>query len=1850
MSSTGTRSRQSGNEQHDDEHTGAPRGTEAGRPETAGDQPDQDEPDDAGAAGAAGKGRKVKSSTSRKTTSNAGSDAKKAEAAEAGKVKSAAVKSTAAKTAGTKSAAAKSSGTKTTAPKSAAAKSATAKSTAAKSADAKTTTATKPAAKAAAPKAAASKAAASKAAASKTAASKTAAAKPSATAKPAANAKKGKAEPGGTSRAKAAAGTPARASGAGVSAVAGDERELLARTREAVAPGMAKLSELYFRHTPVEDLAAAAPEQLAAAVSSHYELAEQRAQGRPVLRVRDGASELGRPCTVVEIVNDDMPFLVESVLAGVGRSGAAVQRVMHPIVVVRRDLTGRLVEVLPDEDPDDPPEGTQLESWMHVETDPLSDDGARERLATELSRVLADVREVVEDRDRMRHTARELAGTLRADPPPLGAIEVEDGARLLEWLTEDHFTFLGYRRYELHTEPGASEEPKLTAVLASGLGVLRGDSLSTRSFAPGSDAVERATARELLLLSQASSPSRVSRPVYPDYLSVKTFDADGNVTGEHRFLGLLTVPALYESPLDIPVVERRVRKAIRRAGFPLDSYSGQRMLEVIASYPREELFRVTAEELYETAVGVLSLAERRRLRLFLRRDPYRRFFSCLIYLPRDRYTTSARLAVQNVLLRELRGRSVDYTARVTESSVALLHVTVHTDPEQPIDPEPEQLQDQLFDAVQTWDDRVLAHLDERSELAAGQMSETSAEVSTGLRRYLPLIPAAYKEDFDAVEAAEDLTRLDGLGRGDVWEPQMVFYTPSKAHRGERRFKLFLAGEEVALTELLPVLQQMGVEVIEERPYQINRPDGRRCWIYDFGLRMDTTLEAATRDRGTDSVQAGFCSAFAAAWRGDVEVDRFNGLVLRAGLAWRQVALLRAYARYQRQIGTPYGQQYLADTLIGHAPIASALVRLFEARFDPASGAADDPVRTEAVERRLAEVTSMIDQVAGLDADRILRGYLNLITATLRTNYFCDAGTRPYLALKFDPGQIRELPRPRPRFEIFVYSPRVEGVHLRFGPVARGGLRWSDRPADFRTEVLGLVKAQAVKNAVIVPVGAKGGFVVKRPPAPTGDPTADREATQREGIACYRMLISGLLDLTDNLEHGVTVPPAGVVRHDSVNGGEDSYLVVAADKGTATFSDIANELAVARGFWLGDAFASGGSVGYDHKAMGITAKGAWESVKRHFRELGTDTQSESFTVVGIGDMSGDVFGNGMLLSEHIKLVAAFDHRHIFVDPNPDPARSFAERTRMFALPRSSWEDYDRSLISPGGGVWSRTTKSIPVSPQMRTALGLDAKVRKLTPPELMKAILLAPADLLWNGGVGTYVKAAAEANSEVGDKANDPVRVDGAQLRVRVVGEGGNLGLTQLGRIEFARAGGKVNTDALDNSAGVDCSDHEVNIKIPLGRLVASGALTEHDRRALLHEMTDDVSELVLADNRSQNELLGVSRSHAANMISVSGRLVTDLESRAGLDRTLDVLPEPAGFTALERAGQGLTSPELATLLAHVKLDLKASILDSELPDASVFADRLNDYFPAPLRERFPDAVAAHPLRREIVTTLLVNEMVDGGGITFAFRLAEELSASASDALRAYAITTQVFGLPALWAEIERLSGGAGLDTGLADELVLESRRLLDRSARWFLTNRPQPLAVGAEINRFAPTVTALREAVPRMLVGREADAQAARVAELVKRGVPTELAERIAALLNGYALLDIVDVTELAEREQEEHDAREVAALYYGLSDHLGVDLGLTSVSNLERGNRWHALARLALRDDLYGSLRTITLDALRDSNAGDSVADKIAVWERLNASKLSRARSALLAVGQAGQLDLATLSVVSRQLRGLSR
>ncbi|NKE56066.1 NAD-glutamate dehydrogenase [Lentzea sp. PSKA42] len=1615
-------------------------------------------------------------------------------------------------------------------------------------------------------------------------------------------------------------------------------RDELIERAAANAPELADLIRLFYRHVPAEEVNDDDPVDLVGAVRSNYQLAESRVPGRAAVRILNPTRATDGwqcPVTVVQVVTDDMPYLVDSVASELTRGGVQVQRVVHPIVVVRRDpVTGERIEVLPTADPADPPADALAESWMNIEVDLITDADRARELENRLLTVLTDVREVVEDTDRMVTTALQLADELEKD----SSEDTTDGAKLLKWLADGHFTFMGYRQYELVQEDG---EPALRAVLASGLGVLRQDSLAARSLTAGPDNGAQALSPELLVLTQASAQSSVHRSVYPYYVGVKTFDGEGNVSGEHRFLGVFSTTALHEDVLDIPVIERRVRDVIHRAGFPLQSYSGQRMLEVIQNYPRTELFSVDADTLYQTTTGVIALAERRRLRLFLRRDPYGRFFSCLVYLPRDRYTTTSRLAMQEVLLAELGGLNLEYSARIGESALARVHFMVHTDPARTIEPDTMAIQHKLAEAVRSWDDRMV-------EAVVGDDGVGAESATEQGQRFAAVFPEAYKEDFPASTGLEDYRRIEALAEGDL---DMVFYVPDDAEPGERRFKLFVTGEGITLSDVLPMLQRMGVIVVDERPYEIAREDGVQCWIYDFGLRINAAALAQLSEADLENVRVRFQDAFAAVWRGEAEVDRFNSLVLQAGLTWQQAAMLRAYAKYLRQAGTPYSQDYIEDAVLGHTSVAIALVALFEARFDPRL---DDATRADRTETMVVETGKLIDDVTSLDADRILRSLLTLINATLRTNYFfrdAEGNARPYLSVKLDPQAIPDLPAPRPKFEIFVYSPRIEGVHLRFGSVARGGLRWSDRREDFRTEILGLVKAQAVKNAVIVPVGAKGGFVVKRPIPATGDPGIDRENFMSEGIACYKMFISGLLDLTDNLINNEVVPAPQVVRYD----GDDTYLVVAADKGTATFSDIANGVSQSYGFWLGDAFASGGSIGYDHKAMGITAKGAWESVKRSFRELGVDTQSEEFTVVGIGDMSGDVFGNGMMLSEHIRLVAAFDHRHIFIDPDPVADTSYAERVRLFTVPRSSWDDYDRSLISEGGGIFPLTAKSIPVSEQARVALGLPEGVVKLSPPELKKAILLAPVDLLWNGGIGTYVKASTESHADVGDKANDAIRVNGADLRVKVVGEGGNLGLTQRGRIEFARIGGKVNTDALDNSAGVDCSDHEVNIKILLDQLVREGSLEQQQRNDVLGEMTDEVGELVLADNYSQNNVLGVSRAHAGPMLSVHARLTADLEQRGALNRKLEALPSVAEFKALEKNGEGLTSPELSTLLAFTKLTLKEELLASDIPTIDTFKNKLPDYFPSLLRERFGAAIPNHPLAKQIITTVVVNEVVDGGGVSYAFRLAEEMSAPATDAVRSYAVVTEVFDLPSIWREIQALDNV--VPTDVQDNMVLETRRLLDRASRWLLSNRPQPLPVGSTINRFRGVVSELSPFALDLLQGKEYSVVADKADRFVEQGVPAELARKVAALLYMYGLLDVTEIAELAEREigpaggmGPERSHRETAELYFALSDHLDIDHMLDSVTNLERGNRWHALARLALRDDFYSSLRAITLDVLRASDLGDTASEKIAKWEQANASRLSRSRGALDEINRVHQLDLATLSVAARQVRSMVR
>jgi glutamate dehydrogenase len=1345
----------------------------------------------------------------------------------------------------------------------------------------------------------------------------------------------------------------------------------------------------------------------------------------------------------------------------------------------------------------------------------------------------------------------------------------------------------------------------------------------------------------LLMLTQGLVPATVHRPVYPYFVGMAEFDESGTITGKHLFLGVFTVAAIHENVLDIPVIERRVRAVIEESGFDLDSFSGQAMLEAIQSFPRAELFSSDVEMLRRTASAVLNVGMRRQVRLFLRSDSYGRFVACMVYLPRDRYTTRVRLGMQEVLMRELGGVSIEYSARVSESELASVYFTVRLpEPGRPVDASEAnrlRIQGLLAEASRTWDDRL------SDEVAMSTVLDPAV-----VRRYSAALPDGYKEDFDPARALADIMRLERLGVGKIGQH---LYRRSESAPGSWRFSLYVGGS-VSLSQVLPLLQSLGVEVVDERPHQLQFDEGRESWIYDFGLQARPDLLRKSLDRDLDAelvetterlevldaqepgLRERFTAAFEALWYGRAEADGLNELVLRAGLYWRSVSILRAYSKYLQQADFPYSQANIARVLLASPDAARGFVELFAAIFDPDSASAQRAAELEAA------VRERINEVVSLDADRILRAILSLVKATLRTNYYrVDASgqPRPYLSIKVEPREIAELPRPRPQFEIFVYSPRVEGVHLRFGPVARGGLRWSDRLEDFRTEILGLVKAQAVKNAVIVPVGAKGGFVVKQPPAVTGAAAVDRATLQGEGIECYRTFISGLLDVTDNVDRvsGTVVPPERVVRRD----GDDTYLVVAADKGTATFSDIANGVAQQYGFWLGDAFASGGSVGYDHKAMGITAKGAWESVKRHFAEMDIDTQTMDFTVVGVGDMSGDVFGNGMLLSEHIQLVAAFDHRHIFLDPNPDTASSFRERSRMFALPRSSWADYDAALISEGGGVWDRTVKAVPISAQARQALGLAEDVTSLSPPELIQAILLAPAQLLWNGGIGTYIKASTESNAEVGDKSNDAVRVNAKQLRVKVIGEGGNLGVTALGRIEFCRHGGKCNTDAVDNSAGVDCSDHEVNIKVLLDGVVSSGELPAADRNSLLASMTTEVAAMVLQDNVSQNFLMGMSRAEAPRMLNVQMRLIEDLEVRRGLDRELEALPSDAEMKHRMAEGAGLTSPELATLMAHVKLSLKADLLDSDLPESVYFSAWLPKYFPTPLRSRFGGAIKRHRLRGAIVSTMVVNEMVDRGGITYAHRLNEEIGASTTDAVRAFAAASRIFDLHSVWERIR----AADIATAVKDELELETKRTLDRASRWLLSNRPQPVAVGAEINRYAGKVRELAPKVPGWLRGHHVDTLEQSSAKLIARGAPEELATEVFGLLNLFPLLDVIDIADIIDRSGDE-----VGALYYALNEHLKIDWLLQAVSHLERGDRWHSLARLALLDDMYSSLRSLTLDVVSAGEPEETAEEKIAYWESKNQSRLGRARAALAELFESGTHDLATLSVAARQVRSM--
>ncbi|MGC1210750.1 MAG: NAD-glutamate dehydrogenase [Micromonospora sp.] len=1580
----------------------------------------------------------------------------------------------------------------------------------------------------------------------------------------------------------------------------------------------------FWRFAPDEELIGFTAEEMIEAARAHRDLAQQRVPGELKLRIHEPDADQHH--TVIEIVTDDMPFLVDSVTALLNSHHLDVHLLVHPLVVVRREPLGRLTEVAADVEPDDAVAGDLVESWMRIEIDPVRDPSDREKLRKELQRVLTDVREAVEDWPKMRQRALALADELAAartsdNRPPVPEKDITDSVELLRWLAHDHFTFLGYREYRLVDTDGAEGRQALEAVLGTGLGILRSDSPEARSLnSMTPEAHEKVLEKRLLIITKANSRATVHRSAYLDYIGFKIFNESGEVVGERRFLGLFSTAAYRTSVRELPVVRRKVAEVLERSGLSQRSHSGKDLLQILETYPRDELFQIKTDDLYHAVTGVLRMAGRRQLRVFLRRDAYGRFISCLIYLPRDRFTTQNRLRMQDILLRELNGVGVDYTTRVTESMLARVHFIVRTDPNNPPgDIDADLLAEELADATRLWDD------DYRLVLERKLGDEQAKHLFS---RYADAFPEGYKDGHTPYEAMKDLAKLELLEEPGQLEMHLFRkqVAPRPGHRDEDvdevmdvRFKVYRNGEPMMLSAVLPVLHSLGVRVVDEHPYEVDRIDGR-VFLYDFGLRLPEGHQELAE------VRPHVENAFAAAWRGEAEVDGFNELVLRAGLTWRQVVVLRAYAKYMRQAGTVFSQDYMEQTFIAYPQIARLLVELFEARFAPsAAGMEERRQRSGALVTAIGEA---LDGVASLDQDRILRFYLTLIQATLRTSFYqkpVGGRPKPYVAFKLDPQAIPELPAPRPKFEIFVYSPRFEGVHLRFGPVARGGLRWSDRREDFRTEVLGLVKAQMVKNAVIVPVGAKGGFVLKQKPG-------DRD----EAVACYKEFVSALLDVTDNIVSGEIVPPEDVVRHDA----DDPYLVVAADKGTATFSDIANEISAAHTFWLGDAFASGGSAGYDHKKMAITARGAWESVKRHFRELGHDTQTQDFTVVGVGDMSGDVFGNGMLLSEHIRLVAAFDHRHIFLDPDPDAATSYAERKRLFELPRSSWEDYNAELISAGGGVYPRTAKSIPISPEVRAGLGLDDDAEQLSPQELMKAILTAPVDLFWNGGIGTYVKASTQTNAEVGDKSNDAIRVDGKSLRCRVVGEGGNLGCTQLGRIEYAQTGGRIYTDFIDNAAGVDCSDHEVNIKILLNTAVADGELTLPDRDELLAEMTDEVAELVLRDNYDQARAINNAQAQAASLLPVHRRMINELERSGQLDRALEALPPDEELAV--RTESGLTAPEFAVLLAYVKIVLEREIVSEGLADEEWTTDILVNYFPTPLRERFADRMGRHRLRRDIVTTVLVNEAINRGGISFVFRVVEETAASAADVLRAYVVVREVFGLRELWDAVEALDNKVSPE--LQTSVYLDSRRLLDRAVRWLVTNRRSPIDVPAEIARLRDGVARLLPGLESLFYGTEREAIAAHIDSMTEKGLPRELAERATRLMYSFGLLDVVETARSTGR-----DVNEVASVYFVLSDRFRVDSLLSKISLLPREDRWQTLARMALRYDLYAALAALTAEVLGSTPESLPPVERVQEWEQSNATSIHRARRAMGEFDES-RADLSALSVLLRQIRTLVR
>ena len=1593
---------------------------------------------------------------------------------------------------------------------------------------------------------------------------------------------------------------------------------LRGRLEQARAEAAERFLRQFYEHVPPIDMLEETPDNLYGAALALWNHGQKRRPGRCKIQVynpRPQEHGWKSSHTIVEIINDDMPFLVDSVTAELNRLSVEVYLVIHPIIRVERGVEGRLAALLETGDSND---GGPDESFMHVQISEQPSE-RHEEIRQGLEKVLSDVRTAVNDWGKMRKRLHTIVAKLKKSPPQLPEEEIAEGVAFLKWMDDDHFTYLGYREYSFE---GKGEAALARVLPESGLGVLRDeresvfDGLRNLGNLPA-DMQDFLKQPELLRCTKSHRHSTVHRPVHMDTVAVKRFDDEGRVVGERLFLGLFTSFAYSRSPRFIPLLRQKIENVAKQAGFESHSHDGKALMHILETYPRDELFQITVAELLESSMGILHLQERQRIALFTRRDPFERFVSCLIYVPRDRYDTELRLKIQHILSAAYHGSVEAYATHLGDAALARLHLHIRTKRGEIPEIDLPVLEQKLVEAARSWADRLeQALIEDRGEERGLRL----------LRRYAKAFPTSYQDHFNAQTAVFDIARIEeALSGGQL---AMNLYRPIEAGEEEVRFKIFVAGDPVPLSDVLPMLEHMGLKVISEIPYDVRPANAEQpVWMHDFAMRTEDGLAI---DLG--QVKDAFHETFAWVWRAQMDDDGFNKLVLRAGLKAREVQILRAYCKYLRQARIPFSQEYMQQTLARNPRIARKLVDLFLARFAPDEAAGGGPAEERAA-ALLDEIEAALEGVANLDEDRIIRRFLNCMEMTLRTNFAqvgADEGPKPYLAFKFDSRHIDELPRPRPFREIFVYGPRVEGVHLRFGMVARGGLRWSDRREDFRTEVLGLAKTQQVKNAVIVPVGSKGGFVVKRPP-----PEAGPEALLDEGIACYKTFISGLLDLTDNLKAGEVVPPANVIRRD----GDDPYLVVAADKGTATFSDIANEVSARYGFWLDDAFASGGSAGYDHKKMGITARGAWESVKRHFRENGKDIQCEDFTVLGVGDMPGDVFGNGMLLSRHIKLIGAFNHMHVFVDPDPDPERSWAERERLFALPRSAWSDYDGTLISKGGGVFDRKAKSIKISPQMKARFALA--VDRVTPNELIGAMLKADVELLWFGGIGTYVKSSQESHLDAGDRTNDGLRVDAAELRCRVIGEGANLGMTQRARVEYALQGGRLNTDSIDNAAGVDCSDHEVNIKILLSGIEAAGDMTRKQRNELLERMTDEVAELVLRDNYLQTQSITVSSTLGAHLLDRMARFMRALEKTGHLDRAIEYLPDDETVAQRFAKGTGMTRPELSVLTSYAKITLYDELLSSDLPDDPYMRRDLMCYFPQPLQEAFAEQIAKHRLHREIIATAVTNELVNRVGVTFVHEVGEKSAMSSADIARAYTIGREIFAMNGLFAEIEALDNK--VPAALQAAMLIECGRLIEHGTAWFLRVGPQPLDIRAQVESYGAPVADLAENLQDLLSDSDCKLLAEHTAAYCEQGAPEALARRAASLSFLVPACDIVRIAQTAGLE-----VLEVGRAYFSIGARFGFDWLRRAAGHLPRDSAWDKLAVTAIVDDFYGNQCELTsriVHGLKDLSAGDGAIDN---WAERRRPLVLRTEHLLAELQSSGTPDLAMLAVANRQLRSM--